>query len=39
VAGLTWFSNGAHRRHLFAIAMAALRLFVRLFWAFNTFRT
>lgn len=36
-AGLAWFSNGAHRRHLFAIAMVALSLFAGVFWAFNTF--
>ena len=38
-AGLVWFSNGAHRRHLFAVAMAALSLFAGVFWAFNTFGT
>ena len=38
-AGLAWFANGAHRRRLFAIVVAALSLFAGVFWAFNTFGT
>lgn len=36
---MRWFATVAHRRHLFAIAAAAVSLFLGVCWVFNSFGT